>query len=77
MTCGIFVAMKGRGGKEELDAAKNAIFLLGGKATKLTDTPIYSPDGETFEHTTAVIEKKTETPAKYPRAYGKIVKAPL
>ena len=77
MTGGVFVAMKGRGGKEELDAAKNAIFLLGGKATKLTDTPIYSPDGETFEHTTAVIEKKTETPAKYPRAYGKIVKAPL
>ena len=28
---GRFVAMKGSGGKEELDASKNAIFLLGGK----------------------------------------------
>jgi 16S rRNA (guanine(527)-N(7))-methyltransferase RsmG len=74
---GLFVAMKGRGGKEELAQSKNAIFLLGGKAESITDTPILSPDGETFEHTTVLIRKKTMTGAKYPRAYAKIVKAPL
>ena len=74
---GQFVAMKGRSGKEELLAAKNAIFLLGGKVTEFIDTPIASPDGETFEHTTVLIKKTTATAAKYPRPYGKITKAPL
>ena len=74
---GCFIAMKGRGGKEELSTAKNAIFLLGGKATEFFDTPVFSPDGEAFEHTTVFIKKVTATAAKYPRAYGKIAKAPL
>ena len=74
---GVFVAMKGKGGKEELIAAKSAISLLGGEARSLTDTPIYSPEGETFAHTTLLIEKISATPLKYPRAYGKILKAPL
>lgn len=74
---GRFVAMKGKGGREELDAAKNAIFLLGGKTEAFEDTPILAPDGETFAHTTVLIRKTAPTAAKYPRAYGKIVKAPL
>ena len=74
---GLFVAMKGRGGKEELAGSKNAIFVLGGKAESITDTPILAPDGEAFEHTTVLVRKKTVTGAKYPRAYAKIVKAPL
>ena len=69
--------MKGRGGKSELDAAKNAIRLLGGETASLIETPVISPDGETFEHTTVVINKIKATEAKYPRAYGKIAKAPL
>lgn len=74
---GRFVAMKGKSGNEELAAAKNAIFLLGGKAEKLVNTPILSPDGEAFEHTTVLVKKATATATKYPRAYGKIAKAPL
>ena len=74
---GCFIAMKGRGGKEELTAAKNAIHLLGGSPKELFETPVLSPDGETFEHTTVLIEKTAATAPKYPRAYGKIVKAPL
>ncbi len=74
---GLFVAMKGKGGGEELSAAKNAVFLLGGKAEALADTPILAPDGETFAHTTVLIRKKTATAAKYPRPYAKIVKSPL
>lgn len=74
---GQFIAMKGRGGKEELAAAQNAIRLLGGRDAALFDTPVSAPDGETFEHTTAMIEKIAKTNPKYPRAYGKIAKAPL
>ena len=36
-----------------------------------------APDGEAFEHTTVLIKKAAATAAKYPRAYGKIAKAPL
>lgn len=74
---GRFIAMKGRGGKEELLAAKNAIHTLGGKAIDLYDAPVLAPDGETFEHTTVLIEKIVTTAPKYPRAYGKIAKSPL
>jgi len=74
---GRFIAMKGRGGGAELSAAKNAIHLLGGKDVALYDTPVLAPDGETFEHTTVLIEKVASTAPKYPRAYGKIAKAPL
>ena len=74
---GRFVAMKGRGGKEELSLSKNAIRLLGGEAEAIYDAPVYAPDGKTFEHTTVFIKKTAATAAKYPRAYGKILKAPL
>ena len=74
---GRFIAMKGRGGKEELAASQNATALLGGKEAALFDTPVSAPDGETFAHTTVVIEKIAKTAPKYPRAYGKIAKAPL
>ena len=74
---GAFIAMKGRGGKEELAAARNAIRLLGGGRTTLSDAPVLSPDGEEFAHTTILIQKIAPTDQKYPRAYGKIVKAPL
>lgn len=76
-TGGVFIAMKGKGGKEELAAAKSAITLLGGKVQSFTDTPVISPAGETFEHTTVLVEKVAETPTKYPRVYGKIAKSPL
>ena len=74
---GLFIAMKGRGGKEELSLSKDAIRLLGGEGATLFDTPILSPEGETFEHTTVLVRKASPTPQKFPRAYGKIVKAPL
>lgn len=74
---GSFIAMKGRSGKSELEASKNAIFLLGGKTVSFLDTPVLSPDSEPFEHTTAVIEKVSPTAQKYPRVFGQITKAPL
>ena len=74
---GSFIAMKGRGGGEELLASKNAIRILGGGKATLSDAPVLAPDGEEFAHTTVVIPKISSTDKKYPRAYGKIVKAPL
>lgn len=74
---GRFIAMKGRGGKEELTSAKNAIRTLGGGKATLSDAPVLSPESEEFAHTTILIPKVSSTDKKYPRAYGKIVKAPL
>ncbi len=74
---GQFIAMKGRGGEAELASAKNAVRLLGGGQATLSDAPVLSPDGEAFAHTTVLIPKTSSTDKKYPRAYGKIVKAPL
>jgi len=69
---GVFIAMKGAGGKEELEGAKNAIRTLGGKIRN--DTEITLTDGERH---LIVIEKTAATPHIYPRAGGKIKKNPL
>ena len=69
---GVFIAMKGAGGKEELEGAKNAIGILGGKIK--SETQINLTDGERH---LIVIEKTAATPQVYPRAGGKIKKNPL
>ena len=74
---GAFVAMKGKSGREELALAKNAIFLLGGKAESVESTPVLSPRDDAFDHTTVIIRKTAACDKKYPRAYGKILKSPL
>ncbi len=70
---GLFVALKGREIKEELDAADKAIFLLGGKLIKVDEYTL--PDES--KRTICVIEKTKPTPSKYPRNGGKIKKEPL
>lgn len=74
---GSFIAMKGKSGREELALSKNAISLLGGATESVEDTPIFSPEGEAFDHTTVLIRKTAATDKKYPRPYGKILKSPL
>lgn len=71
---GSFIAMKGKDGLAELEAAKNAIKLLGGKAGDENDY-ISLPDGE--KRIIFVIEKTKSTPDKYPRRGVKINKEPL
>jgi 16S rRNA G527 N7-methylase RsmG len=59
---------------EEINEAKNAIYLLGGKINKVSE---YSLPMNGGERTIAVIRKKNETAKKYPRNSGKIKAKPL
>ena len=69
---GCFLAMKGQLADVELEEAKKAISLLGGTVER-----VYAYDVENAVHRAVVIRKEKPTPAKYPRAFAKIKKAPL
>lgn len=70
---GVFLAMKGASGEEELNAAKGAIQKLGGKFVE--DRLFQLPGGD--ERQLILVKKVRPTPAPYPRNGGKIAKAPL
>ena len=70
---GVFIALKGASGEEELAAAKNAIAKLGG-AWKETSR-LKLPGGD--ERCLILCEKISHTSTVYPRNGGKIAKAPL
>lgn len=70
---GTFIAMKGPGGEAELTDAEKAIRTLGGKAEETHLRTL--EDGSS--RTLIVIRKVSPTPPAYPRAGGKIAKAPL
>lgn len=71
---GYFIAMKGSESNEEIDEAKKAIKLLGGKLEDKIDIKIPQSD---IGHSLLVIRKISHTPTKYPRQAGKIKKNPL
>ena len=71
---GLFIAMKGKDGLAELESAKNAISILGGKCKEDNDY-ITLPDGE--KRIIFIIDKVQFTPEKYPRRGVKINKLPL
>ena len=71
---GLFVAMKAVDSQEEIDEAKNAIRLLGGKLEQCVD---YTVPCTEVVHRLVIIRKIKPTPAKYPRRFGKISAAPL
>jgi 16S rRNA (guanine527-N7)-methyltransferase len=73
---GIFLAMKGRGAKEELDAATRGITRLGGKIEAILPLSVKRPE-EVLEHTAILVRKVQKTPDGYPRNYSAIVKKPL
>lgn len=70
---GAFVALKSVGLEQELEEAKAAIDILGGKVERISRFTL--PDGA--ERAIAVIRKIRPTPKKFPRPYGKIKKNPL
>ncbi len=74
---GYFVAYKGADVQGELEEAKTAIFLLGGKIRKVETYSWTAPNGETFGRSLIVIEKMQPTPKKYPRKAGTPGKDPL
>ena len=70
---GTFISMKGSDGENELEIAKNAIRLLGGKSN--TAHKFALPDEST--RTIITVSKIVSTPLKYPRRGIKISKNPL
>lgn len=70
---GTFLAMKSAAADAEIDGAKNALRLLGGKiaADNVFDLVENTP------RRVLLIEKISQTPSKYPRPSAKIAKNPL
>lgn len=71
---GIFLAMKGPDYDAELENAKKCIRELGGKTDKCVT---YTIPGTEVSHSVIIIRKVSPTPAKYPRRWAQIKKAPL
>jgi 16S rRNA (guanine527-N7)-methyltransferase len=65
---GIFCALKGSSGEEELKEAEEIIKILGGKVEKVEKYNLPNGDGRTL----IVIRKIKETPEKYPRNKGQM-----
>ncbi|GAA2912547.1 16S rRNA (guanine(527)-N(7))-methyltransferase RsmG [Enterococcus pseudoavium] len=70
---GYFFALKAAKSEEELTEARPAIALLGGKLIQAEDVSL--PNGDTRHIIT--VQKKKETPKKYPRKPGLPNKQPL
>ena len=70
---GIFAPMKAVKGNEELDEAKNAVKLLGGRIKEVKHLCIENCG----ERCIIITEKISHTPPKYPRASAQISKKPL
>ena len=71
---GLFIAMKGQSGSEELNESLNAIKTLGGEYVKTIEFEL--PD-EAGKREIIVIKKIKNTPEKYPRLFSKIKEKPL
>ena len=71
---GVFIAMKGKQGEEEISQSKRALALLGGEIASINKS-ILPESGE--ERINIVITKNKETNKKYPRMYKDIINKPL
>jgi len=71
---GYFIAMKGQGGKEELDEAMNAVKILGGSVERIIEVSL--PD-DLGKREIILIKKIKPTSNKYPREFKKIKERPL
>ncbi len=73
---GQFIAMKGKNAEFELQGAKKAISMLGGRDVKVEQITLKGV-GEELTHPLIVIAKKERTPISYPRPFAQISKKPL
>ncbi len=71
---GLFISYKGDNTGEEIAAAKNAVFLLGGKVEFIDE---FTLPGTDYNRTLIYIRKKQTTAARYPRKAGTPAKSPL
>ena len=70
---GVLLALKGSGGRREAAAGEKAVALCGGRVRDIFDYAL--PNGD--PRTLIVVEKISQTPAKYPRPTAQIAKRPL
>ncbi len=73
---GKMIAMKGKNAEFELTEAKKAISILGGKIDVIHEVRL-SDEEEEIIHPLIILEKKSKTPASYPRVFAQISKKPL
>ncbi len=73
---GSFIAMKGKNAEYELQGAKKALSVLGGRNAECKELTLHS-DTEVYSHPLITVAKRERTPIAYPRAYAKISKSPL
>ena len=71
---GLFLAMKGSKGEEEIQESINALKILNGEIFKIQKTKLVTDNDERMN---IFIKKNDEINMKYPRAYGQIKKSPL
>ena len=71
---GLFLAMKGSKGEEEIQESINALKILNGEIIKIQKTKLFTDNDERMN---IFIKKTDEISMKYPRAYGQIKKSPL
>ena len=62
----MFISYKANDVKEETEAAKKALFLLGGKCKEIQEFDLLDMGHRSF----VKIEKEKKTPASYPRKAG-------
>lgn len=70
---GIAICMKGPNYQEELENARNAIKILGGKIDVIENFNINTE----YERNIIVVKKVSSTPKKYPRSGNKPLKEPI
>ena len=73
---GLFIALKGAAGQEELSEAMNGIQKLGGQLQGIDEYSLFTADDEE-KRVMVRIDKISATPKEYPRAFGAIKKKPL
>ena len=71
---GMFISYKSEKLSEELDSAKKAIFILGGKFDNQID---FTLDEDKIYRNLVVIKKVQKTPKQYPRKAGTATKNPI
>lgn len=71
---GYFLALKGPLADEELEAAKKAIYVLGGEVESVFSAQIPETD---LNHKIIVVKKVRHTPQQYPRKPGIATKSPI
>lgn len=77
---GLFCALKGKNGSDELEMSRTAIEKLGGKLVtdeKLTLKESVSDQNEFSERHIITIKKISATPKNFPRRFSQITKNPL